>query len=512
MHGWYPEAWPLEQADHLFYVTLAGLQNTRLWVTTKRQETFLRGRGYTEARAIGLPIAYVKDPRVTREAGSLLVMPAHSLPGNDRAAATREYVDSIKALRPHFARICVCINGHDWDRGNWIGEFSEQGFEVMRGAGDKSTFQRNVALFSRFEAVTTNGFGSLIAYASACGAKASFYGRFSEVGPDTLRNLPFFIDNPGLIEAEAQYTTEHFCRETLPQFFCHPAEAEEHVDWGRAEIGRPDRVSPEEMREFFGWSPASRARSAARSAVTRLASSAASSARAAVRRRRERGDQLQTERRRLEALRGDSPGAAPLFGGSFAFRSPRELLAAYDDCFIRESYRFRATSEEPRVIDGSAGTGMAVLYCKSLYPRARVLAFEQSREAFAALEANCETFGLEDVQLRLESSWGVGARRALRDWLTDGDRIDLVKMDLAPANAASLPELSELFASAESVVIDYTARGDESQNLAPVFRQLQDAGLRAAIQTGDLARRRPLVTLPSIGDRVTRLRILGFRL
>ncbi len=400
MHGWYPEARALDRPERLFDVSMAHLPGLQYWVTTERQAAFLRGLGYAHAKAIGLPLVYVPLPRVPRRAGSLLVMPAHSLPAHDRSWATSEYVESIRALVPAFASITVCVNGHDWDRGNWVKEFSQAGFEVIRGAGDETTLYKMAALFSEYEYVTTNGFGSLIAYASAFGAKASFHGPFSEVPADTLRNVPFFMDNPELMAAESACCEEQYCRATFPGFFCHPAEAEAHVEWGRREIGWGNRVPPDELKRLFGWSAAGRARSKIEALEKRVVTSipdrakeaaAALTSPAARARRR--------ERRRLQQMPPGVPGVTPLFGRVFEFTDAAAYLQTYDDCFSREVYRFRALSREPLVVDLCPGSGLAVLYFKILYPRCRIVAIETREAENRLLRRNCRQYALEDVEI-----------------------------------------------------------------------------------------------------------------
>ena len=104
---------------------------------------------------------------------------------------------------PPSAGSCVCVNGHDWVRGNWVHDFRDAGFEVIRGAGDESSLERMASLFAQFEFVTTNGFGSLIAYASAFGARVSFYGPFSEVTRRFAEERPVLRRQSGLLIAEA---------------------------------------------------------------------------------------------------------------------------------------------------------------------------------------------------------------------------------------------------------------------------------------------------------------------
>jgi len=531
MHGWYPETRPLDRPERLFDVTMAHLREEQYWVTTERQAEFLRRLGFPRSRAIGLPLVYVAAPRVAREKGSLLVMPAHSLPASDRAWATSDYVTSTRALRPAFRRICVCVNGHDWIRGNWVHDFQDAGFEVIRGAGDASSLERMASLFAQFESVTTNGFGSLIAYASAFGARVSFHGPFSEVTPDSLKNVPFFVDNPELLTAEARCSEESYCREMFPELFCHPADARERVEWGRAEIGWQNKISPDELRHLFGWSTLGRARSGVRTLGTRAQAIVPQSLKTRLKEmltpelRNER-----RERRRLESMDADVPGMAHLFGGAFEFADPRAYLEAYDDCFVKQAYRFRAISERPFVIDGHADIGLGVLYFKCLYPRSRILALEARPAVFNVLARNCRSYGLEEVELvRGELSSDVLANALLshahasteqadcdeagRSFGSDlVERIDLLRLRVDASQAGGMFEMSALLANVESVAVDYRARAGEPQNLGPLFDVLEAAGFRIAVQSLDSTVTRPLVEIPSAAARDTRLRILGFRM
>ena len=536
MHGWYPERRPLDRPERLFDVTMGHLTALQYWVTTERQAEFLRGLGYTRSRAIGLPLVYVPEPRNEREKDSLLVMPAHSLPANDRAWATADYVAAIVALRPAFRRITVCVGGHDWARGNWVGDFRAAGFEVIRGAGDDSSLDRMACLFAQFEAVSTNGFGSLLAYASAFGAKVSIYGPFSEVTPDSLRNVPFFIDNPDLIAAEVDDLQASYCRETFPEFFCHPAVAEERVEWGRAEIGWENRVSPEELRGLFGWSALGRATSRVRTLGARARALVPASVKTRLKDvATPEGRSLHRERARLEAMETGVPGTTTLFGATFAFADARAYLQAYDDCFVKHIFRFRATSERPFVIDGNAGSGLAVLYFKCLYPRSRILALEVDGATFGMLEFNCRSFGLDDVDLVQDTLSAELLADAPVDHVTSGttqadcdeshratvpavrvacdsvERIDMLKLRISASRAGAVRDLAELLALAESVSVDYCASAGEPQDLDQVFNALQRAGLRVAIQSADSTLTRPLVEIPGSGARETHLRILGFR-
>ena len=535
MHGWYPEAWPLEQPDFLFGVTMAHLRDEYFWVTTERQAAYLTGLGYGHVRAIGLPIVYVLPPAVRREPGSLLVMPAHSMPSMDRAKDTATYVAAISGLKSEFDRICVCVGGHDWVRGNWVREFRDAGFDVIRGAGDASSLVRMVDLFTQYESVTSNGFGSLLAYASAFGAKASIYGPFPDLTHDMLKNEPFYIDHPELIESETRGHTEAHCREILPEFFCHPAEAEERVEWARAEIGWQHRLGPEDLRHAFGWTAVGRAKSRAGS-LGRIAGALLSEP--AKERLREiatsEGRRGRSERRRLETVDAGTPGTTQLFGGAFEFLDAGAYLRVHRDCFTQHVYEFRPTSESPLIVVSPAGTGLLLVYFKCLFPKARILALEPHDAAFRMLERNCRSFGLEGVRLLR----GTLSKDTVADILDDlaspaenpdtgtptrsdeaglavdpsaPGAIDMLCLSTEDGQCGSLAEAAPLLATAESVVVDCSASSNEPLGLNVVIEGLEAAGFRVAVLSSHAALSRPLVRIPSGQAGENRVHVLGYR-
>jgi hypothetical protein len=552
MHGWYPETWPLERADVLFGVTMAHLREERYWVATERQAKFLRSVGFSNSRAIGLPMVYLPEPQVEREKDTLLVMPTHSLPTSNHEWAVSDYVASISALRPAFRKIRVCVNGHDWSKGQWVHDFQDAGFEVVRGAGDNSSLERMASLFAQFEFVTTNGFGSLIAYASAFGAKVSFYGPFAEFTPDSMRNVPYYVDNPEFLASDAKCCEERYCREVFPEIFSHPADARERIEWGRTEMGWQNKVSPGELRQLFGWSTlVGRTRlrigtsviRARATTVTRARATTVALARAALPQpvyaalKEMRASELRIdrrERRRLESMDGQASGTTPLFGGTYEFADARAYLQAYDDSFVRQAYRFRGTSDRPFIVDGHAGIGLSVLYFKCLYPRSRILALEASPEAFEILDRNCRSYGLEEVELVQGDLWGeVVANRPAEAQSNTGrgndeearassaspfrfrggliEKVDLLKMQVDASQPGGIPEMSGLLANVESVAVDYRSRVGEPQNLGLLFGVLEGAGFRIAVQSLYSTRVQPLIEMPAASTVDNHLRIMGFR-
>src|SRR5208282_715351 len=71
----------------------------------------------------------------------------------------------------------------------------------------------------------------------------------------------------------------------------------------------------------------------------------------------------------------------------------------FEEIFLRRDYEFVAPSERPLIVDCGSNIGVALLFFKRLYPKARVVAFEPSAATFGALERNVAANGLQDVEL-----------------------------------------------------------------------------------------------------------------
>ena len=88
-----------------------------------------------------------------------------------------------------------------------------------------------------------------------------------------------------------------------------------------------------------------------------------------------------------------------MFGFKVHAYDYRNLRFLFKEIFLSKTYFFETNRPNPRVIDCGSNIGMAVLYIKRLYPRARITAFEPNPSAFALLKLNIESNGLEDVTI-----------------------------------------------------------------------------------------------------------------
>jgi FkbM family methyltransferase len=180
----------------------------------------------------------------------------------------------------------------------------------------------------------------------------------------------------------------------------------------------------------------------------------------------------------------------------------------YREIFARQNYLFRANSESPVVFDCGANLGMATLYFKWLYPKARIQSFEPDPNTFHLLEKNVTDNQLTDVTTHNCALWDAnGSVEFFVDpsvpgsllMSTDKSRIkgltiqvpsrrlsefihgpiDLLKLDVEGAEHRVLYDLvsSGKIESVRQMVIEYHHHiGSQRSRLADFLQQLEQSG------------------------------------
>lgn len=264
IHGWLPAYFNSEprlvalhkaaddesgQADRIRFER----EQVRQWVSRADQKEALEQAGYARVEAIGLPFCYLPDVSVERRPGSLLVMPPHGLKKFFDPDLAQRYADAIAALKGHFPEIYACVTMRDYYRGEWRPQFERAGVPVFYGASpsESETLLRMKEILSTFEFVTSNAFGSQLAYAAHCGARVSVYGPYVEWSTErsttATRLFPETAGTLSTMLSGAKLEQEY------PFLFTHPADAVEMRDWGDREIGCDRKRSPKEIAELFDW-------------------------------------------------------------------------------------------------------------------------------------------------------------------------------------------------------------------------------------------------------------------
>jgi FkbM family methyltransferase len=95
----------------------------------------------------------------------------------------------------------------------------------------------------------------------------------------------------------------------------------------------------------------------------------------------------------------NSPGEFKAFGFNVEAPDSSAFAYLYEEIGIYESYVFDARTDRPTIVDCGANIGLATLWFKNRYPRARILAFEPNPEAADVLDDALRRNDIEGVEL-----------------------------------------------------------------------------------------------------------------
>lgn len=256
-HGWAPSHYNIDLEMVVGTNGRASDQRDygKFFVGRMDQAVFLRSQGVRYVQEIGLPLVYTSPTTLRRVPNSLLVVPVHSTNDTTHCWDFDEYASAIRKIAHKFSRITVCVHASCVDKGYWTKAFEKVGIGWIVGAdyGNANTLPRIRDIFSSFEFMTTNGFGSHIAYAAAFKAKTSLWGPIAKYRMEDMKNDVLAQNSPQTMSTQMEFLSETFLRQKYCEFFTDPWDAPERVEWGRMEIGWENKKSPNELKRIFGW-------------------------------------------------------------------------------------------------------------------------------------------------------------------------------------------------------------------------------------------------------------------
>lgn len=458
------------------------------WVGTRRLEAYLRSFKI-HAAAIGLPISYTSQTKLDRNPGSLLVMPSHSLDYTSHSWKFRDYAQQIYKIRSDFSSVVVCLHSSCIRNRYWLQEFSDLGIPVIEGANpnDLNSLERTRALLEQFEFVTTNGFGSHLAYASAFGAKVSIYGDYCEYSASDYKECGFYQENPGLADVIIPLFARKSLLENLPEFFSHPLEAKQRLDWGLEQIGWNNRISPAEMRRCFGWDwyhePLRKTKTYFHIFANRLL----------TRKARQRLEEWKNpgfreenqEIRRIQALPPNGAGTASLAGLGFHFGAAGRFLGEYTRVFQEKALDVPCIKGAPRIVDWGAGEGMPMRYWAQKFPSPVMDLHEPDAEKREILKKNMTL--AKNAQILLHDN-----AQELQD-LLQGE-IDFLRVDMGAEGIRLLERCGNKISCVDRLLVTCRSQLGEPQNLSILLAVLERQGFRYHISPR-VASANPLVAL-----------------
>jgi FkbM family methyltransferase len=241
------------------------------------------------------------------------------------------------------------------------------------------------------------------------------------------------------------------------------------------------------------------------------------------------------ELRRLESLPRYQRDVTEIFGRRFEFLDGPSFAHLYRVFFEQQTYRFSSGSTTPYIIDCGAHIGVSVAWWKTLFPAARVLAFEPDPVNYEMLRRNCA--GLADVEVINAAVW---REEGVVDFTVKGDQgghltrlagaahpdvqpvrclrlrpllergCDFVKLDIEGAEIEVIRDCADLLHLVERMAVEYHSFVGRPQRLGETIRVLESAGFRVHAHV-ELPSPRPFEECVVVNDKDLRLDLFCFR-
>lgn len=224
-----------------------------------------------------------------------------------------------------------------------------------------------------------------------------------------------------------------------------------------------------------------------------------------------------------------------LFGKKIHVPDSASFIYMWQEIFVREIYKFQTTKPNPVIIDGGANIGMSIIFCKQLYPKAHIIAFEPDDNIFRILQKNIQEFGFEDVELCQKALWVETTTLQFESDGSDGGKvninknqntntvqatsldrylnqeIDFLKLDIEGAETLVLESCKDLLTHVKNIFIEYHSFDAEPQTLHQILEILRTNGFRYYVENNGVTSQQPLQNIRTEADMDLQLNIFGYR-
>lgn len=135
-----------------------------------------------------------------------------------------------------------------------------------------------------------------------------------------------------------------------------------------------------------------------------------------------------------------TPGVLRLMNLDLEYVDALSLAPQWHDIFVRRTLDFRSATDAPCVLDCGANVGLATIWIKQRFPRARVTAFEADPAICAVMRRNVERNRIENVEVVQAAIWRENTRLAFRAEGSDSGAIDSVAAE-TPGAIVEVPAI-----------------------------------------------------------------------
>lgn len=236
---------------------------TRLVTGNEAQALALRSLGH-DALAGGLPIIYTPRSGFARQPDTLLAFPTHSSDKVRNKVVQKDYLDFLVSQRNRFRTVCVSLFVYD-QQPEIIEEITRRGLMPLMGADprDRKSLWRTRAALDVFSHVSTNSFGSQVAYALFSGCTTSVF--TPVVVNDPRPRAELYGLGEAHIEKKVMVQSEPWLRENFSSLLVQdPREGLWDPALGAAYVGEQCKLNADGIRAAVGWSATSQLKGYAR--------------------------------------------------------------------------------------------------------------------------------------------------------------------------------------------------------------------------------------------------------
>jgi FkbM family methyltransferase len=223
-----------------------------------------------------------------------------------------------------------------------------------------------------------------------------------------------------------------------------------------------------------------------------------------------------------------------LLGHEFTIADSLSFFHSYKEIFLDQIYKFKTNNIKPLIIDCGANYGTSIVYFKTMYPGAKIIAVEADPNIFQILQSNLMARGFDDVQLMNKAvsnsatpvnffCEGADAGRihklqdaknsfqiesiSLNDLIKE--KVDFLKIDIEGAETEVICSSDNLDNVAQ-IFIEYHSFMDSEQTLELLLEKLKYHGFRYYIHT-QFCSPRPLIERRSYLGMDLQLNIFAIR-
>ncbi len=218
---------------------------------------------------------------------------------------------------------------------------------------------------------------------------------------------------------------------------------------------------------------------------------------------------------------GTSSGSGKVEIGPLTVNYLDPLAFAYnfEEVFFEEEYFFQTENPEPVIVDCGSNIGLATLYFKTVYPKAKVIAIEAHPTTFATLQGNVRDNKLSDVEVLNVAVVGGDEKEIALMFSKPGDlrstkiremhgddelqeikvpavklstilpeSVDLLKMDIEGSEDEVIDEIIPKLGQIKNVILEYHfSPGTKRKSLGKFISILEAAGFSCRMKSANPA-------------------------